>query len=84
MSEAPVIEQVGARLELVGDGEKDELRHQPRGVQCSPASSLFSSLKRRINSSKIGTEHRTNSESCPAPHDGQSGGHLPGFDLRSG
>ena len=28
-----------------------------RGVQCSPASSLFSSLKRRTNSSKIGA-HR--------------------------
>ena len=31
-----VVEQVGARLELVGDGEEDELRHQPHGVARRP------------------------------------------------
>ena len=31
-----VIEQVGARLELVGDGQEDERRHQPHGVARRP------------------------------------------------
>ena len=31
-----VIEQVGARLELVGDGEEDERRHQPHSVARRP------------------------------------------------
>ena len=31
-----VVEQVGAGLELVGDGQEDELRHQPHGVARRP------------------------------------------------
>ena len=31
-----VVEQVGARRELVGDGQEDERRHQPHGVARRP------------------------------------------------
>ena len=55
-SAGAVVEQIGAGLDRVGDGRKIRLamsRTASRGVQCSPASSLFSSLKRRTSSSKI-------------------------------
>jgi hypothetical protein len=32
----PVVEQVGARLDPVGDGQEDQLRHQPHGVARRP------------------------------------------------
>ena len=51
-----VIDQVGAGADLISDGQEDEASHElhrrPLGVKCSPASSLFSSLKRRMSSSK--------------------------------
>ena len=31
-----VVEQVGAGLDLVGDGQEDQLRHQPHGVPRGP------------------------------------------------
>ena len=51
-----VIEQVGAGLDPISYWKEDQLGHQLNGVtgvQCSPASSLFSSLKRRTSSSKM-------------------------------
>ena len=51
----PVVEQVGARLDRSAMGRKIRLAISlttSRGVQCSPASSLFSSLNRRMSSSK--------------------------------
>ena len=32
----PVIEQIGAGFDLVGDGQEDELRHQPHGIARGP------------------------------------------------
>src|SRR5262245_37471284 len=50
-----VVKQVRPRFDLIGDWQKSFAISltASRGVQCSPASSLFSSLKRRTSSSKI-------------------------------
>ena len=54
-TQGAVVEQIGRGLDLVLDGEEHQLGHEfhgVTGVQCSPASSLFSSLNLRIRSSK--------------------------------
>ena len=51
-----VVDAVGGVADVIGDGQKIRLAMSfttSRGVKCSPASSLFSSLNRRISSSKI-------------------------------
>ena len=68
----PVIEQVGAGLDLVRDGQEDELRHQPHGVARGPV------LARLLVVLLVEAAHQLLEDRCPCRDcRGRDGGSAP-------